>query len=520
MTRRLVLPLLAALCLFAQTPRPAPAPKKPKLVLLLVVDQFRADYLFRFREQYSGGLDRLLRQGAFFSNAHYEHFPTVTAIGHSTVLSGATPSISGIIGNDWFDRASAKSVTSVEDRSAKLLGADGTASSPHRLLVSTIADELKMSGRGASKTYGISLKDRSAILPVGRTASGAFWFNAASGNFVSSTWYGPELPAWAAEFNKSRTVDQFLSKAWTPIDKPGGEPLQVLAKEPGKTYYDSMSDTPFGNDLVEALAERAIDAEKLGQRGDTDLLSLSFSSNDGIGHDFGPDHVKVRDVSIRTDRLLTKLFDFLDKRVGMANVLVILTADHGVSPTAEVQKARQMPGARLSEPAMMEAIEKRLSSIYGGSKWVLGRSGPSPYLNHALIDQMKLNPAEVRRQAAEALRAFPNIARVYTREDLIAGPQGDLIDRRVRAGFHQARGADLYPITNPYFTYGKEGASHGSPYNYDTHVPILLMGAGIKPGRYAQRAAVNDIAPTLAELLDIETPSGSVGRPLLEALRR
>lgn len=525
MRRRTLLPLLAAISLpvFSQTAaspaKPAPAgAKKPKLVLMIVVDQYRADYLWRFREQYNGGIDRLLRQGAVFVNAHYEHFPTVTAIGHSTVLSGATPSLSGIIGNDWYDRASGKSITSVVDGSQKLLGAPGEASSPHRLLVSTVGDEMKSNGRGKPKTIGISIKDRSAILPVGRTADGAFWFDNKTGNFVSSTWYFPELPKWVADFNASRAVDQWLNKSWVSIENPKAEPFVSMGAEPVEKYYAQMQRTPFGNDILEMLAEKAVEAEQLGQRGETDLLSVSFSSNDYVGHEVGPDHPKVRDISIRTDRTLAKLFAFLDKKIGMANIVVAFTADHGVSPTAEMQKSRRMPGGRLSEPQMMDTIEKALSARYGGTKWVIGRSGPSAYLNYDLMRQMKLDPAEVRAVAAEALRSFPHIARVYTRDDLLRMSPRDFVDRRVRAGFHEARGADLYPVTEPYYTYGKDGASHGAPYNYDSHVPVILMGPGIKAGEYTQRAMVNDIAPTLAAMLHVETPSGSVGRVLTEAL--
>ena len=543
MRRRTLLPLLAALSLpaFPQTAaQPAsaannpasaatktsgaatkPAPgvaRKPKLVLMIVVDQFRADYLWRFREQYNGGLDRLLRQGANFVNAHYEHFPTVTAVGHSTVLSGATPSVSGIVGNDWYDRASGKNITSVVDASLKLLGAPGTASSPHRLFVSTLGDEMKSNGRGTPKSIGISIKDRSAILPVGRTADGAFWFDNKTGNFVSSTWYFSEMPKWAASFNDSRAVNQWLNKAWVSIEDAKAKPFEEMGSEPAEKYYAKMQRTPFGNELLEAFAEQAVEAEKLGQRGDTDLLSVSFSSNDYVGHDFGPDDPRVRDISIRTDRTLAKLFAFLDKKIGMANILVAFTADHGVSPTAEAQKARHMPGGRLSEPQMADLVEKTLAARYGGNKWVIGRSGPTMYLNYDLMRQMKLDAKEVRAVAAEALRTFPHIARVYTRDDILSMAPRDYVDRRVRAGFHEARGGDLYPVTEPYFTYGKDGASHGSPYNYDSHVPVILMGPGVKPGRYASRAAVNDIAPTLATLLDVETPSGATGRVLDEAL--
>lgn len=522
MRRRTLLPLLAAFSLpvSSQTPpKPATAAsRKPKLVLMIVVDQFRADYLWRFREQYNGGFERMMRQGAMFVNAHYEHFPTVTAIGHSTILSGATPSVSGIVGNEWHDRATGKSITSVVDSSLKLLGAPGTASSPHRLLVSTLGDEMKSNGRGTPKSIGISIKDRSAILPVGRTADGAFWFDNKTGHFVSSTWYFPELPKWVAAFNDSRTANQWLNKSWVSIEDSKAKPFEEMGTEPAEKYYAKMQRTPYGNDLLEAFAEKAVEGEKLGQRGDTDLLSISFSSNDYVGHDFGPDDPRVRDIAIRTDRTLAKLFAFLDKKIGMANVLVAFTADHGVSPSAESQKARRMPGGRLSEPQMVEMVEKALAAQFGGTKWVVGRSGPTMYLNYDLMRQMKLDPKEVRAVAATALRAFPHIARVYTREDLLTMAPRDKVDRRVRAGFNEARGGDIYPVTEPYFTYGKDAASHGSPYNYDSHVPLILMGPGLKAGRYATGAAVNDIAPTLATLLDVETPSGSSGRVLDEAL--
>lgn len=526
MHRRTLLPLLAALALplLAQPSGTAPAAKtatparKPKLVLMIVVDQFRADYLWRFREQYNGGFARLMSHGAMFVDAHYEHFPTVTAIGHSTVLSGATPSISGIIGNDWYDRASGKSITSVVDGSLNLLGAPGAASSPHRLLVSTVGDELKSNGRGKPKVIGISIKDRSAILPAGRMADGAFWFDNKTGNFVSSTWYFPELPQWVAGFNASRSVDQWLSKSWVSIENSKAEPFLSMGAEPSEKYYAQMQRTPFGNEILEMLAEKAIEAEQLGQRGDTDLLSVSFSSNDYVGHEVGPDHPKVRDIAIRTDRTLARLFAYLDKKVGMANVLVAFSADHGVSPTAETQQSRRMPGGRLSEPKMQETVEKALSARYGGTKWVVGRSGPTMYLNYDLMRQMKLDPKQVRATGAEALRTFPHIARVYTSDELLTMAPRDFVDRRVRAGYHQERGGDIYPVTEPYFTYGKDGASHGSPYKYDSHVPLVLMGPGVRPGKYATHAAVNDIAPTLSALLEVETPSGSVGRVLHEAL--
>jgi hypothetical protein len=486
---------------------------KPKLVLALVVDQFRLDYFYRFKDQYTGGLARLMNQGAFFTNAHYEHFPTVTAVGHSTFLTGATPSLSGIVGNEWYDRELGKQITSVTDSKTKLLGAPGAGASPRNLLVSTIADELKMSGRGKPKAIGISIKDRSAILPIGRMGDGAYWFDNKSGNMVSSSYYFDDLPEWVKEFNRSRIPDQWLGAEWKPF-------LKMAATKDDK-YYGAMQRTPFGNELLELFTEKAVTAEKLGQTaGNTDVLALSLSSNDYVGHDLGPDSPEVRDISIRTDKLLAKLFLFLEGKVGMQNVLVVMTADHGVSPLPELMKERRMPGGRMTEEDILNRVEDRLKAQYGPGKWVVGKSGPAPYLNHELIRNKKLDPAEVRRQVAELIRATPHIFRVYTQDQLATGHTlDDQIDRRVRNGFFAQRAADLFIVPEPYWLFEKKGTSHGTPFNYDTHVPVVFLGPGVKAGKYHQRMAVNDIAPTLATLLEVEVPSGAVGRVLEECLR-
>lgn len=500
--------------------QPPPAARKPKLIVAIIADQFRLDYFYRFRDQYNGGLARLASQGAFFTNAHYEHFPTVTAIGHSTFMSGATPSVSGIVGNEWYDRQLRKQVTSVSDESTKLLGAAGTGSSPSKLLVSTIGDELKMSGRGPSKAIGISIKDRSAILPVGRMADGAFWFDNKTGNFVSSTYYFPDLPNWVKQFNSSRFVDRYAGKEWSPVDNPKAPPLAAMPAKAQETYWAEMQRTPFGNEIVEEMAERAVEAESLGADEMTDLLAVSFSSNDYVGHEVGPDHPKVRDISIRTDRVLARLFAYLDKKVGMANVLVVFSADHGVAPLPEKMVERKMPGGRLTEQAMLDHVSTYLNATYGTGDWISGKSGPSAYLNHALIASKGLNPARIRSEVAAMLRKEPHIFRVYTADQLASGQTlDDLIDRRVRNGFFGPRASDIFIVIEPYYLFEKTGTSHGTPFNYDSHVPLVLMGPGIKPGKYHRRAAVNDIAPTLATLLEVETPSGSMGRVLDEALR-
>jgi predicted AlkP superfamily pyrophosphatase or phosphodiesterase len=512
---RFFLLLMLALQAAAQQ---TPAPRRPKLVVALCIDQFRYDYLIRFRDQYNGGLARLTRDGAVFTNAYYDHFPTVTAIGHSTFLSGATPSVSGIVGNEWYDRETGKQVTSVSDTKETMLGGAGRsgsgAASPRRMLVSTVGDELKMAGRD-TKVVGVSVKDRSAILPAGHMSNGAYWFDPGSGNFVSSTFYFKELPGWVQDFNRTRFVDKFLNLEWTPL--AGGTAFRKMPAKADTAYYNSLESTPYGNDIVIQFAQAAVLGEGLGKRAGADVLAVSLSSNDYVGHANGPDSAHVRDVSIRTDRLLADFFKFLDAHVGMRNVVVVMTADHGVAPVPEVNQERRMPGGRITD--ITARLEAALVARYGGGKWIVGRSGVSPYLNHELIAQKNLTPAEVADFVAESARGIPHVFRAYSRYRLVNGQApGDQVDRRILNGFHYQRSADVLIVADPYYLFEAKGTSHGMPFGYDAHVPVIFMGPGVKAGQYHRRAAVNDIAPTLATMLEVETPSGSVGRVLDEML--
>ncbi len=491
---------------------------QPKLIVLIVVDQFRYDYLTRFRSEYTGGIERLMRQGAVFTNAHLEHFPTVTAVGHATVLTGATPSVSGIVANEWYDRDSGRRVTSVGDAEMKPVGAaSGEGASPRRLLVSTVADELKMAGRGSPRVIGISFKDRSAILSVGRSADAAYWFDERSGHFISSTYYMTELPAWVKDFNSSGAVQRYAGAEWKALS--GGSLLGKLPQTAGTSLYAAVERSPFGNELLLAFAEKAVEAEQLGLRDATDVLSVSLSSNDRVGHEAGPDSPEVRDISVRTDQALESFFRFLDKRLGLNNVLIVLTSDHGVAPLPELQAARRMPGGRISERNLRAVVEQALAQRYGAGNWVLDASYGSFYLNNELIGQKGLRPGEVQETAAEALRRVAHVARVYTRAQLETGrlPM-DAASRRVANGFHVRRSGDVITVLEPYWIFLQKGTTHGSPYSYDTHLPLIFMGPGIRPGRYHRMVAINDIAPTLATLLEVETPSGSVGRVLEEIL--
>ncbi len=507
--KRLLVCLLAAVCLVA-----APPPK-PKLVLAIVLDQFRYDYANRFRSEYTGGFDRLLTHGAVFTNANYIHFPTVTAVGHSTVLTGAIPALSGIIGNEWYDREERKQVTSVGDTGVRLLGAGEPAggtgrpgSSPRRLLVDTIGDELKMAHEGKPRVIGISLKDRAAILPAGHKADAAYWFDSGSGSFVSSSYYFSDLPDWVKQFNATRPADKYSGLAWLDHKMPTER----------RALYAAVDASPFGNEIEERFAERAIEAEKLGQRDTTDLLAISFSSHDYVGHQYGPFSPEEREVSLAMDKALARIFNLLDTLVGMKNVLVVLTADHGVAPMPGSEAAARMPGGRISPGAPREAVQKALAARYGPGNWVVGTADGGLYLNLELAAQSRIDPAEMRREAASAVAAIPHVFRAYTRDQILGGqllPDG--VDRRIAAGYNVKRGADIEAVPDPYWIFnGPTGTTHGGPFGYDTHVPIVFMGSGIRAGRYYASVQVNDIAPTLAAILDIETPSGSVGRVLAE----
>ncbi len=502
--RNWILALFLTIPLGAQPPKPP----QPKLVIAIVIDQFRYDYLTRFYSEYTGGFKRFFDHGAVFTNAHFEHVPTVTAVGHSTFLSGATPAMSGIIGNEWWDRASKKRVSSVSDETTTLVGSTGEGSSPNRMLQSTLGDEMKMSGKGG-KVIGVSIKDRAAILPSGHMADGAYWFDGKTGNFVSSTFYFDQLPPWVAQFNASRPADKYVGKAWM------GKSMAATADA---KFYAALDATPFGNELILQFAEKAIVAEKLGAGSKVDLLTVSFSANDYVGHALGPDAEEVHDMALRVDKLVGELIHAAEAQAGAGRVLAVLTADHGVSPLPEVNQKRKMPGGRFDDRLELDTVEKALTARFGaapGGKWI-------PYAGEGSLffaPNANVDTAEEERVAADAIRALPHVFRVYTRTQLMNnGILEDPVGVCVRNGFNQARSGNVIVILDPYWMVSRSGTTHGAPFDYDSHVPVLFLGPRIRAGRFDANIRVNDVAPTLATMLDVETPSGSVGRVLDEML--
>jgi predicted AlkP superfamily pyrophosphatase or phosphodiesterase len=515
-----MLPLLLA----TLTVLEAAPPSKPKLVVAIMIDQFRYDYLLRFRSEYHSGLAHLLDQGAVFSNAHLIHAATVTAVGHSTFLSGAPPAQSGIIANEWFDRELGKSITSVYDPKTKLVGGvpDAEGSSPRRLLVSTIGDELKIANSD-SKVIGISIKDRGSILPSGHMADAAYWYDPDSNHWVTSTYYRAGLPGWVQAVNDENTYRRYLGANWMPLNsKEDAKPFCTMANGNNEIRFcGGLEATPWGNEMIEQFAEQAIAGEDLGHHSSTDLLTVSFSSNDYVGHAVGPDDPAVRDISLRTDLLLGKFLEFIDQHVGAGNALIVLSADHGVAPVPEVNQARNMPGGRLSDFRLNQKMTDALNKRYGAARWLMSASPVGMlYLDMNTIRTRKLNVAEVEETAAQAARAEDHIARVYTHHELMSGQvQQDQIGRAFSLGFFGPRSGDLFILQEPYYLFDSTGTSHGTPYGYDTHVPVIFWGPGIKPGSYSESITANDIAPTLASILQVEPPSGAIGRILTEILQ-
>ena len=544
---------------------------RPKLILLIAVDQFRYDYLERFGDLFGeNGLKRLMRDGASWVNANYDHMPTYTAPGHATMLTGAYPAETGIVGNDWPDRLSGKRVTSVSDDNVKSLGgtANEQASSPKRLMTSTLGDELRLATNDRSKVIGISLKDRSAILPTGRHANAAYWFSTGSGNMVSSTYYFNQLPGWVTAFNETRPADKYFGAKWQRLlpeseyikragpDAPSWEDIGRIsgdtntfphvitggATKPNNSFYGALDYSPFCNDLLLSFTQLAINNEQLGQDDDTDVLSVSFSGNDYVGHRYGPYSQEVMDVALRVDKQIGSLLDFVQTKVGLNNTIVIFTADHGMAPIPEHASAIGLPGARIPSSAIVNAIRAAIRARYNPQE-----KNPDPtadyifryddmgtardgfvngnlYFNYAALKRDHVDLDEIEQVAGEAALTVPGMSRYFTRAQLQRGEASitDPIERRAIHGFYPTRSGDLVIVAEPfkYITEYQLTATHGTPYSYDAHVPLILMGTGFNAGRYFEAASPADIAPTLAALIGIQPPSSVTGRVLSEALVR
>jgi hypothetical protein len=546
---------VAVLFGFAFAPR-LPATEPPALVVVISIDQFRADYLERFRAHFSaGGFNLLLEHGADFVDCHFKHSETKTAPGHAVMLTGVHADLNGIIANDWIDRDTMKLISAVGDPSVRALGLPPRQAespggvddpylprSPINLLVTTVGDELKLDRGGRPKVIGISHKHRAAILMSGKMADAAYFMEL--GRMITSTYYMPRLPGWVEQWNAAGKVDAYFGKTWDrllppadyavqgPDDAPGEDgaaghlgrtfPKTITggAPGPGPAFYDAFENTPFANDVLEDFAENAIARENLGGRADvTDLLCLSFSANDHAGHLYGPDSHEVMDMVLRTDLTLEHFFRFLDQRIGLRRCLIVLTADHGVSPMPErIHALRpEVPAGRIDGNRLVAAGETALDRAFGplanGGHWLVRDDAWLLFLPAALKEK-GVASAAAQDVVRTAVLKLDFVQAAYTREQLEKGEVSDAPGRAALLSFNRARSGDVFYQSKPYFFSRATGSNHGTPYNYDTHVPLVWFGAGIAAGIHPEPVAPEDLAPTLAHLLGLPAPPLSMGRVL------
>ena len=530
------------------------SPAVPALVVIISLDQFRADYIERFREHYGpGGFNLLREHGAYFVDCHYRHSQTKTAPGHAVIGTGVYPNLSGIIANDWIDRHTFESVANVGDPGVQLVGLppsrlrlpgalnSRTGRSPKNLLVPTLADQFKLARGGRPKVIGISNKDRSAILMTGHLADAAYFM--VEERMVTSTYYLPELPAWVRTWNEARKVDGYFGRVWDrvlpeaayavvgPDDAPGefaGHHLgRTLPKTidggesaPGPEFHAAFENTPFKSEVLADFAREAIVHEHLGQRGVTDILCVGFSAPDTIGHSYGPDSHEVMDNAVRTDRILAELFAFIDQQVGLQHCTLVLTADHGVAPMPERIQAtgRPLPAGRVNLQEAVDAVEAALNAAFGPlaaqGRWLV-RDDTTLLFHPAALAEKKLTRKDVEGAAREALLRLPYVQAAYTRTQLEEGRVQGELGGRMALSFNRERSGDvLFQLKPFFFPLRSTGSNHGSPYNYDTHVPLLWYGVGVTPGVRTERVGVDDLVPTLARILGITAPPLAEGRVL------
>lgn len=526
------------LCSFSQS-------NQPKLVVGIVVDQMRHEYLQRFSEKYgTAGFQKIIKEGFEAKNTHYNYIPTFTAPGHASIYTGTTPRYHGIIANDWYSRELQRSTYCVGDTNASNIGGSKNAGniSPQNLIANTITDELKLTTNFRSKVVGISIKDRGAVLPAGHTPEGAYWYDSRTGEFMTSDFYMNKLPQWMEDFNNKKLVDKYSNQVWntllpiaeytesTPDDNAyeGGfrgkdtptfpYDLEKLRLENGP--YGLIRSTPFGNTLVLDAGRAAIEGEQMGSDDITDFLALSLSSTDYIGHNFGPNSVEIEDTYLRLDKDLEEFMAYLDKKIGAGNYLLFLTSDHGVVANPQFLIDHHLPGGFYDEKELASSLQQFITNSFGDGDWVENISNGQIFLNRERIKKEGLNLGEVQQKIADAVLDFEPVAEVFTAADLARLDYSDPVSNTLQNGFNRKLSGDILILFKPGYlpgAYGRTGTSHGTGYTYDTHIPLLFYGSGIKPGSTVRKTTITDIAPTLAMLLNISIPNAAVtGQPIIE----
>jgi predicted AlkP superfamily pyrophosphatase or phosphodiesterase len=516
--------------------------QRPKLVVGIVIDQMRWDYLYRFYDRYApnGGFKRMLNQGFSCENTLIPYAPTITACGHSTLYTGAVPAISGITGNFWWDRDQARSVYCTEDKTVNTVGSTSALGkmSPKNMLVTSICDELRLATNFKSKVIGIAIKDRGGILPAGHSANAAYWYDNTTGNWITSTYYMNELPKWVSDLNAKGLVNKYYEQGWDLL-YPAATYTQSTADEKsyegkpfGNTFpydlkkfigkdYGKISTTPMGNTLTAEMAKAAIVEEKLGADNITDMLTISFSSPDYIGHSFGPNSMEAEDGFLRLDKELGSLLDFLDSKVGKGQYTVFLSADHGAAHTPEFMQENKLPGGRVYMTTVTGNLNKALAEKYGIKTIVVSDENYQLHLNHSSLDSAKIDEQEVISWLVKRLQTEPGIDRVFSLNDLNTVPLPSTIRKMLNNGYYRSRNGEVQVILKPGYidAWSATGTTHGLWNPYDAHIPLLWYGWGVKPGKTNRETYMTDVAATIAAMLRVQMPSGCVGTVITELLK-
>lgn len=516
--------------------------QRPRLVVGIIVDQMRYDYLYRYWDDYGEtGFKKLLKEGHVAHNGHYQYAPTYTGPGHTSVYTGTSPALNGIIGNEWYSRQAKRRVYCAEDQLVNTVGSSSIEGkmSPRNLTATTIVDQLELATNRRSKTIGVAIKDRGAILPVGFLNDGAYWYDKTNGVFITSDFYREKLPKWVKKFNDRRLPEEYLAQPWEPLlpmerydeslpdDQPFERPYMNTEKAVfpydlkkisdikrygvGESPYGILLSTPHGNSLTVEFAKAAIEGEQMGQDDITDLLALSFSSTDYAGHQFGPHSVEVQDIYLQLDRQLGEFLEYLDGTVGLDNTLLFLTADHG---GADVPGYLSGAGGYFKSEAFEEGLRNHLVGKFGFDPIEFFVNEQIYFKKLSMLDEHQLE-AEVRDYAAN----FPGVYGIISLKDFGECTTEPAVCDKIRKGVMPSRSGDLYVQLYPGWIsgyYEKGGTTHGSPYAYDTHVPIVFYGWNVAPKDNYDRVWIEDIAPTVCELLKVSLPSGCTGQPIEE----
>lgn len=517
---------------------------RPKLVVGIVIDQMRWDYLYRFYERYGeSGFKRLLNEGFSCENNQVDYIPTNTGPGHSCIYTGSVPALHSIAGNDFIDQATGKSIYCAQDTSVQTVGAPGTAGqmSPRNLKTNTVTDELKLATNFRSKVIGIALKDRGGIFPAGHTANAAYWFDDKTGNWITSTYYMADLPQWVKDFNDQKMAETYLKTDWTPVypidtyvqtlpdaskyeGKFKGTDTTTLPVKTSALYKGNLGlirSTPFGNTLTLDMAVAAINGEHLGENSVTDFLAVSFSSTDYVGHQFGPNSVEIEDTYLKLDRDLGTFLSFLDAKVGKGNYTVFLTADHGAAHNPNFLTDHKIPAGILDDGAVLKGLNKFLLDKYKVENLVLGLTNYQVNFNYASIKYARLDEETIIKDCISYLKDVPGVAYVIDMRKVQEASIPEELKYRIINGHSAEHSGAIQVILNPGWYSGRTptGTTHGTWNPYDTHIPLLFMGWGIKQGHLNRETHMTDIAATVASLLHIQAPNGCIGKPIPEVLK-